>query len=83
MRTVILSAFACAIFTPAFASTHTTMPKGANPAEQFCLNKGGVIKNADQTKVCVFPNGTEIEPEALLRGEKPRRLAENMTEPST
>ncbi|WP_425666877.1 DUF333 domain-containing protein [Vibrio tubiashii] len=76
MRTLILSAFACVFYTPAFASTHTTMPKGANPAEQFCINKGGVIKTAEQTKVCVFPNGTEIEPDALLRGEKPSEVSE-------
>lgn len=76
MRVVILSAFACIFYTPAFASTHTTMPKGANPAEQFCINKGGAIKITEQTKLCVFPNGAEIEPEALLRGETANKLAE-------
>ncbi|MDC5839427.1 DUF333 domain-containing protein [Vibrio europaeus] len=59
--------------TPAMASNHTTMPKGANPAAQFCVNKGGEMTVIDNETMCVLPNRNAIKADALLRGEKPTK----------
>lgn len=46
----------------------------ANPASVYCVEQGGTVDirtdaDGNQTGVCVFPDGTEVDEWAYYRGE--------------
>ncbi|USD67263.1 DUF333 domain-containing protein [Vibrio sp. SCSIO 43136] len=70
MKKTTLTASFCAIaLISTIAAAHQGLAPGANPASQFCVNKGGYLKAAGDDIVCVMPSGKEIEQWELLRAE--------------
>jgi putative hemolysin len=73
MVTLILAALINGACVPMPPKPTTPPPNIPNPASKYCADQGGKLEirteAAGQVGYCLFPNGSECEEWAFMRGE--------------